>query len=80
MTKRYKQYVPMHYLEGGATEWQKWFAWRPVRSEQGAWVWLRWTWRRRFTPPLWFCPPAPFDGWIEYSDDRLGYWEEATRT
>lgn len=74
--KQYKPTTPMHYYEGLTSEWQRWFAWRPVKLEQGGWCWLRRTWRRRFTPPLWFVPPAPFDGWIEHSDEQLGYWEE----
>ena len=74
--RRFKPTTPLHYLDGFATEWRPWFAWRPVRLEQRKWAWLRWTYCRRFTPPLWFCPPAPFNGWIEYSDVKLGYWEE----
>ena len=74
--KRFKNHVPLHILEGVATEWRRWFAWRPVWSEQGGWIWLRWTWCRHFTPPIWFTPPAPFGGWFEYSDRRLGWWEE----
>lgn len=69
--------VPLHILEGTMTAWERWFAWRPVRSEQGNWIWLRSTWRRRFYPPLWFCPPAPVDGWVEYSDSRHGFWQDS---
>jgi hypothetical protein len=66
--------LPLHIVDGEAQAWHRWFAWRPVRSEQGSYIWLRVTWRRRFLPPLWFCPPAPFEGWYEYSDERRGYW------
>jgi hypothetical protein len=67
--------APRHISEGHATSWVRWFAWRPVKTEQGRWVWLRHTYRRRFLPPLWFVPPAPFMGWMEYSDERRGPWE-----
>lgn len=68
-------YAPLHILDGEATAWERWFAWRPVLSEQGRYIWLRLTWRRRFYPPIWFCPPAPADGWSEYSDSRQSFWE-----
>lgn len=65
---------PLHIQDGHASEWKRWFAWRPVRSEQGFQIWLRKTWRRKFFPPMWFCPPAPYNGWNEYSDERRGFW------
>jgi hypothetical protein len=72
--------APLHVREGLVTEWAPWFAWRPVRSEQGRWIWCRRTWRRRFRPPAWFVPPAPGNGWAEYSDERRGYWEHPVLT
>lgn len=65
--------VPLHITDGKAGAWERWFAWRPVRSEQGFWVWGRSTWRRWFYPPIWFVPPAPWR-WREYSDERCGWW------
>jgi hypothetical protein len=70
--------IPLHILEGSPLPWHRWFAWRPVRSEQGDWIWMRKTWRRRFLPPVWFIPPAPADGWNEYSDIRKSFWEEVS--
>lgn len=67
--------TPLHVREAAFTDWREWFAWRPVRAEQGGWVWLRQTWRRKVFPPPWFCPPAPATGWFEYSDDRKSCWE-----
>lgn len=67
-------YAPLHIIDGQALGWTRWFAWRPVRSEQGNWIWLRSTWRREFYPPLWFCPPAPYM-WREYSDTKQNYWD-----
>lgn len=65
---------PLHVIEGKATAWSRHFVWLPVRSEQGFWIWLRRTWRRRFFAPIWF-DPAPWDGWYQYSDERLSFWE-----
>ena len=71
-----KENAPLHVKEGRATEWRSHFAWWPVRLEQGGWAWMRSTWRRRFQPPAWFCPPAPIDGWNEYSDQKKSFWEQ----
>jgi len=73
-------HTPMHVREGSASSWRRWFAWRPVHTERDGWIWLRFTFRRRFYPPIWFCPPAPFNGWFEYSDDKLGFWERRVST
>jgi hypothetical protein len=27
--------------------WFRWYAWRPVRTEDRGWRWLRFVWRRR---------------------------------
>lgn len=66
---------PLHVIEGAATDWERWFAWRPVRTEQNAFCWLRSTWRRRFFPPLWFVPPAPVSWW-QYSDTQRTFWDD----
>jgi len=70
-----KPNAPLHIRESFVTEWARHFAWLPTRTEQRTWVWLRWTWKRSVRPPAWFIPPAPADGWNEYSDDKRGYWE-----
>lgn len=64
---------PMHVSEGAATPWKRWFAWRPVRTEQQTRVWLRPTWRRRYYPAPWFIMEAQ-GGWWEYSDVPQGRW------
>lgn len=66
---------PLHIQEAEFTTWREWFAWRPVKTEQGRWVWLRKTYVRRVLPPLWFVPPAPAYGWCEYSDEKRGFWD-----
>ena len=70
-----KDATPLHFREAVFSEWELWFAWRPVKSEQGKWIWLRQTWRRTVIPPAWFVPPAPGDGWSEYSDHKKSFWE-----
>jgi len=67
-------YRPLHVIEGYRLPWERWFAWYPVRSEQGYRVWLRWTWRSRFFAALWF-DPAPYGGYFQYSDERKDFWE-----
>lgn len=66
---------PLHIEEAVFSEWEEWFAWRPVKTEQGHRAWLRKTHRRRVLPPIWFVPPAPASGWTEYSDEKRGYWD-----
>ena len=48
--------------------WQRWFAWRPVRTRQHGWRWLRTVERRQITGPtltpydsqhLWEYRPTP---------------------
>ncbi|MGJ4084341.1 hypothetical protein [Corynebacterium macclintockiae] len=50
--------------------WHRWFAWRPVRTEQHGWRWLRTVERRQLTGPtfspmdspyLWKYRPTPND-------------------
>ena len=31
---------------GSSTQWQPWFAWHPVLTKQGEWVWLETVYRR----------------------------------
>lgn len=66
--------APLHVQEGCHTAWRRKFVFM-AQLEQGGWAILRRTWRRRFYAPLWFCPPAPYDGWHQYSDIQLGFWE-----
>ena len=70
----YEACTPLHIIEGRRSRWVRWFAWHPVRSEQGYWIWFRSTWRRHFLAPIWF-DAAPVGGWFQYSDERRGYWE-----
>lgn len=69
--------APMHVKEGIHTAWVRSFCWMPHQLEQGNLAWLRWTWRRRFHAPLWF-DPAPVEGWYQYSDEKLSFWERHT--
>lgn len=48
--------------------WQRWFAWRPIRTRQHGWRWLRNVERRQLTGPtltpyekpyLWEYRPTP---------------------
>lgn len=71
----FKPGTPLHVREGFHTHWWRWFAWHPVRTEQGRWVWLRHTYRRLFWPPMWFCPPGPHGGVYEHSDVCRGFWD-----
>ena len=66
--------APLHIQEGVASEWEPWFAWYPVKTEQGPWIWLCRTYRRFFYPPAWFIPPAPWR-WREYSCVQKSFWE-----
>jgi hypothetical protein len=64
----------MHVTEGSASQWQPWFAWRPVMlcvadelvpywyHRTGGWTWLRWIERRTFYAAPWFI----IHGWREY--------------
>ena len=35
----------MHYIG----YWQLYYAWLPRRSQQGAWIWLEWAYRRDYS-------------------------------
>lgn len=72
--ERPSPYQPLHIQEGGGEPWRRWFARRPVKSQQGGWVWLRRTWRRHYWPAPWFILEAQ-GGWNEYSDTKQSFWE-----
>lgn len=40
------------YREAVGKEWRKWFAWRPVCTENFEWVWLEFVERRIFACPI----------------------------
>lgn len=42
--------------------WFRWFAWRPVRTVDRGWRWLRPVWRRRFQLKPYLSAPA--DQWF----------------
>jgi hypothetical protein len=71
--------APLHIHEARYTRWSRWFAWRPVKTEQCRSVWLRWTYRRKVYPPIWFVPPAPIV-WNEFSDEQRGFWERLNKS
>lgn len=47
---------------GAVGPWHRWFAWRPVRTEEHGWRWLRIVERAKFYPPD--APGAPSPWWI----------------
>ena len=51
------------YREACMSEWRKWFAWRPVRTEDWEWVWLEMVERRYFNCPI---PTVTPSSWIIY--------------
>jgi len=56
-----------------ASPWNKWFAWRPVVTWDGRFVWLRFIYRRRVFPSI-LTEGIP-DPWMEYHAP-WGYVEE----
>lgn len=46
-----------------STEWRKWFAWRPIRTENREWVWLETVERRWYTARI---PNVVPGSWIIY--------------
>lgn len=44
----------------------RWFAWRPVWTDDRGWRWLRMVWRRRFFPSL---DGQPAMSWFVHSVD-----------
>lgn len=77
LSPKLHSHAPLHVREGMGGPWRHWFAWRPVRLEQGGWAWLRRIYRRRFWPASWFCPQWTYAGWNEYSATGRGFWEVA---
>ena len=53
------------------TEWQKWFAWKPVKTMTGEKVWLRTIYRRQRTVP-WTPPNFPVDA---LNQTQYAEWE-----
>ena len=51
--------------------WHLWFAWRPVKTRQHGWRWLRYVQRAKHYPPL-LVPGAPAPYWVYQptTDDR----------
>ncbi len=66
--------TPLHIQEGVASDWERVFAWLPVRLQEGGTAWLRPVFRRYFYPPVWFVGPAPYR-WREYSLIPASFWE-----
>jgi hypothetical protein len=48
--------------------WHLWFAWRPVRTFDGRWVWLR-TVRRRLIQKHDYLPQGGPDSWWQFRYD-----------
>ena len=48
-------------------QWHRYFAWRPVRTENERWVWWKRVWRRRY-----FCE------WIKFAFYDPNWWEYRT--
>lgn len=48
--------------------WYRWFAWRPVKTTDRGWRWLRPVWARRYQTK--FSLPGPTDHWTHYIVDR----------
>lgn len=58
--------APARYVNGARQpvketnrQWQKWFAWRPVRLN-GKWIWLKWVYRYRTNNYV------DYDDWARY--------------
>jgi len=70
MTRR-DPYQPM--FGSPMTPWWRWFAWRPIRTLDRGWVWLRPVWRRRclIAGYLALEPHGP-DTWLQHVIDRQG--------
>lgn len=48
------------------TDWMPWFAWRPVRTWEGEWVWWKWIERRLCQNHSWLYGPSALDQWFQY--------------
>ena len=51
------------FREAVSAEWRKWYAWRPVRTENFEWVWLEMVEKKYFNCPL---PNVIPPSWIIY--------------
>jgi len=45
------------------SDWINWFAWYPVKTWEGEWLWLRVIERRRMRLHSYLRPDAPFYWW-----------------
>lgn len=45
---------PLHIQESQVTGWSPWFAWHPVRTVEGRWLWFITVKRRMRIFPKWF--------------------------
>lgn len=59
----------MQWKATDKTEWRPWFAWFPVKAEDGSWAWLE-SVQRRWNAQLYFTFIHPDD-----PGDYCGGWE-----
>ncbi|AWN47165.1 hypothetical protein DK419_13260 [Methylobacterium terrae] len=61
--------------------WRLWFAWRPVQSFDGAWMWLRRVDRRRIQKHDYLTGGEPLEQWWQYApfDDIAAACREQLR-
>ena len=57
-----RQYDPV--FGAPVTDWFRWFAWRPVYTEDRGLRWLRPLWRRRCQKK--FNLPGPYYSWFQH--------------
>lgn len=57
--------------EAHYTEWQKWFAWRPVEMLNGKKIWLKLIYKRRRIVP-WTPPQFPPDA---FNKNEYATWD-----
>jgi hypothetical protein len=53
--------------------WCAWFAWRPVRTVDARWAWMRRIWRRRYHTKPYLDGPQ-FKWWIYARADNYAVW------
>lgn len=51
------------YREAVGWEWRKWFAWKPIRTEEAEWVWLETVERKYYQTEI---PNVVPSVWIIY--------------
>ncbi len=49
-------------------EWRKWFAWRPIKTEIGEWLWLETVKRKVFICPI---PNVVPSKWVIYQKNNI---------